>query len=264
MPTTSCPRATSSSHRCEPTKRAARETAQVGRERVLGPSKRARRRGGQGELAARPQDAPDLGQEELHVAHVLDGLRAEHEVEGGVIEWEHSIRVELDEGSARKALPRALERDGRHVGGGEPRGVQLDGQPTVAAAHVERARHAAEPAHEPGQMRRGRARVAGHVAFMPARVHPQPSDDDSMAHFWQLFVRERWWGTGLATALHAEAVREAGVRGFTSMRLFTPAAHARARRFYGREGWTPAGEPFDDLDFGMPLVEYRRAISISV
>ena len=106
--------------------------------------------------------------------------------------------------------------------------------------------------------------IAGHVAIMPSRIHPHPSDDDAMAHFWQLFVREPWWGSGLATALHAEAVREAGVRGFTSMRLFTPAAHARARRFYEREGWTPAGAPFDDLDFGMPLVEYRRAISISV
>lgn len=106
--------------------------------------------------------------------------------------------------------------------------------------------------------------MAGHVAIMPSRIHPHPSDDDSMAHFWQLFVRERWWGSGLATALHAEAVREAGARGFTTMRLFTPAAQARARRFYEREGWTPAGEPFDDLDFGMPLVEYRRAISISV
>ncbi len=106
--------------------------------------------------------------------------------------------------------------------------------------------------------------IAGHVAIMPARIHPQPSDDEAMAHFWQLFVREPWWGTGLATALHAEAVREAGARGFSSMRLFTPAAQARARRFYEREGWTPAGAPFDDLDFGMPLVEYRRAISISV
>jgi GNAT superfamily N-acetyltransferase len=106
--------------------------------------------------------------------------------------------------------------------------------------------------------------IAGHVAIMPTRIHPHPSDDDMMAQFWQLFVREPWWGTGLATALHAEAVREAGARGFTSMRLFTPAAQARARRFYEREGWTPAGAPFDDLDFGMPLVEYRRAISKSV
>lgn len=106
--------------------------------------------------------------------------------------------------------------------------------------------------------------IAGHVAIMPSRIHSHPSDDDAMAHFWQLFVREPWWGTGVAAALHAEAVREAGARGFTSMRLFTPAAQARARRFYEREGWTPTGAPFDDLDFGMPLVEYRRAISISV
>lgn len=106
--------------------------------------------------------------------------------------------------------------------------------------------------------------MAGHVAIMPARVHPHPSADGAMAHFWQLFVRPPWWGTGLATALHAEAVREAGERGFTSMRLFTPAAQARARRFYEREGWSATGEPSDDLDLGMPLVEYRRAISISV
>jgi GNAT superfamily N-acetyltransferase len=106
--------------------------------------------------------------------------------------------------------------------------------------------------------------VAGDVAFMPTRIHPRPSDDDAMAQFWQLFVREPWWGTGLATELHAEAAREAGARGFTSMRLFTPAAQARARRFYEREGWTPAGAPFDLFDFGMPVVEYRRAISSSV
>jgi GNAT superfamily N-acetyltransferase len=106
--------------------------------------------------------------------------------------------------------------------------------------------------------------MVGHVSFVPARSHPRASEDPAMAHVWQLFVRPRWWGTGLAADLMAEAVREAGARGFTSMRLFTPAAQARARRFYEREGWTPAAAPFDDLDFGMPLVEYRRAISKSV
>jgi GNAT superfamily N-acetyltransferase len=106
--------------------------------------------------------------------------------------------------------------------------------------------------------------ITGHVAIMPSRIHAHPSDDDALAHLWQLFVREPWWGSGLATALHAEAVREAAARGFTSMRLFTAAAHGRACRFYEREGWTPAGAPFDGLDFGMPLVEYRRAISSSV
>jgi GNAT superfamily N-acetyltransferase len=106
--------------------------------------------------------------------------------------------------------------------------------------------------------------AAGHVAIMPARIHLHPTDEDAMAHFWQLFVRPPWWGTGLATELHAMAVREARARGFTSMRLFTPAAQARARRFYEREGWTVAGDPSDDLELGMPIVEYRRAISSSV
>jgi GNAT superfamily N-acetyltransferase len=107
-------------------------------------------------------------------------------------------------------------------------------------------------------------RPAGHVAFMPAHLHANPSQEPGLAHFWQLFVRLPWWGTGLATALHTHAVREAASRGYTAMRLFTPAAQARARRFYEREGWTPAGDASDAPEFGMPLVEYRRAISISV
>jgi GNAT superfamily N-acetyltransferase len=106
--------------------------------------------------------------------------------------------------------------------------------------------------------------AAGHVAFMPARIHANPSDEPGLAHFWQLFVREPWWGSGLATALHAEAVREAAARGFSAMRLFTPAGQARARRFYEREGWTPAGEPSDAPEFGMSLVEYRLAINSNV
>jgi GNAT superfamily N-acetyltransferase len=106
---------------------------------------------------------------------------------------------------------------------------------------------------------------AGHVAVMPATRHDHwPSDDPALAHLWQLFVRPPWWGSGLASALHAEALRETGSRGFTTIRLYTPAGQARARRFYEREGWTAAGEAFDDAEFGLPLVEYRRAISISV
>jgi GNAT superfamily N-acetyltransferase len=107
-------------------------------------------------------------------------------------------------------------------------------------------------------------KVAGHVAIMPARIHQHPAADAAMAHLWQLFVRPPWWGTGLATELHTRAIEEAAARGFSSMRLFTPAAQARARRFYEREGWTPAGDPSVDLDLGIPIVEYRRAISSSV
>jgi hypothetical protein len=33
---------------------------------------------------------------------------------------------------------------------------------------------------------------------------------------------------------------------------------ARARRFYEREGWRPAGDPHDDPVPGLSMVEYRR------
>lgn len=102
--------------------------------------------------------------------------------------------------------------------------------------------------------------MAGHVAFMPATLALRVSDEPGLAHFWMLFVRPSHWGTGLAGELHAEALREATARGFSSIRLFAAAGQARARRFYEREGWSAAGEAFEDPDFGMALVEYRRPL----
>jgi GNAT superfamily N-acetyltransferase len=104
-------------------------------------------------------------------------------------------------------------------------------------------------------------RPAGHVAFLAARERSdEPTAIPGLAHLWMLFVREPWWGTGLAPRLHALAVVEAAARGYGEMRLFTPVAHARARAFYEREGWTTDGvvtpEPMLDLD----LVEYRRPL----
>jgi GNAT superfamily N-acetyltransferase len=100
----------------------------------------------------------------------------------------------------------------------------------------------------------------GHVAIIPATLAMRDSDEPGLAHFWMLFVRPSHWGTGLATELHAEALSEAAARGFSSIRLFAAAGQTRARRFYEREGWAAAGEPFDDPDFGLALVEYRRAL----
>ncbi len=102
--------------------------------------------------------------------------------------------------------------------------------------------------------------LVGHVAFMPAGLARRAATEPGLAHLWLLFVRPSHWGTGLATELHRAALREAAARGFSSMRLFTPAGQARARRFYEREGWAAAGEPFDDPDFKLPLVEYRRPL----
>jgi GNAT superfamily N-acetyltransferase len=109
-----------------------------------------------------------------------------------------------------------------------------------------------------------RGAMAGHVALMPAALHGgRPDPDPTVAHLWQLFVREEHWGSGIATSLHAAAVEEATRRGYESFRLFTPAAQARARRFYEREGWSAAAPPFAEEHWGgMELVEYRRPLGV--
>jgi len=106
--------------------------------------------------------------------------------------------------------------------------------------------------------------LAGHVAIRAAATAPYSSSEPGLAHFWQLFVKPAWHGSGLALELHREAVREARERGFKAMRLYAAAGQARARRFYEREGWVASGPPFDLPGFGLPVVEYRLAISISV
>ncbi|MEA2363029.1 MAG: hypothetical protein QOD71_2174 [Thermoleophilaceae bacterium] len=106
--------------------------------------------------------------------------------------------------------------------------------------------------------------LAGHVAIRAAATAPYDSAEPGLAHFWQLFVKPAWQGSGLALALHDEAMREAAERGFTAIRLYAAAGQARARRFYEREGWAAQGPPVDLPGFGLPVVEYRRAISISV
>jgi GNAT superfamily N-acetyltransferase len=104
-------------------------------------------------------------------------------------------------------------------------------------------------------------RVVGHSAFLPATESSRRVEDPELAHLWQLFVARDWWGTGVAVRLHDAALPAAAGRGFTSMRLFTPARQARARRFYEREGWAVAGPPFYDERIGFDIVEYRRSLA---
>jgi len=100
---------------------------------------------------------------------------------------------------------------------------------------------------------------AGHVAITQARERTEPKPDiPGLAHFWMLFVRPPWWGSGLAARLNDLAVQEAGRRGYEALRLHTPAGNARARAFYEREGWRPVAEPIHEPLLGLDLVEYRR------
>ena len=98
--------------------------------------------------------------------------------------------------------------------------------------------------------------IAGIVSMTPASISRHPVADPRLAHLWQLFIAREWWGSGLATSLHALVTEAAGTRGYTAMRLFTPADQERARRFYEREGWRIAAAEMDD-EIGFAVVEYR-------
>ena len=97
----------------------------------------------------------------------------------------------------------------------------------------------------------------GQITVLPAARAPHPVEDASLGHISNLFVRRDHWGVGLAADLHRAAVEAAGARGFTELRLFVAAGQARARRFYEREGWRQASEPFDDPTPGLSMIEYR-------
>jgi GNAT superfamily N-acetyltransferase len=103
--------------------------------------------------------------------------------------------------------------------------------------------------------------AAGHVLISQARERSEPPVPiPGLCHLWQLFIREPWWGAGLATELNRRAIEEATQRGYTRMRLRTPAGHARARRFYAREGWETDGVEVPEPLLGIALVEYRRTL----
>ena len=84
------------------------------------------------------QHPPDLREQQLHVAHVLDRLGAQHEVEAAVLERQRRVGLELDDARAGQPPAGPLERDGRDVGGGELARRRARRQPAVAAAEVER------------------------------------------------------------------------------------------------------------------------------
>jgi GNAT superfamily N-acetyltransferase len=102
---------------------------------------------------------------------------------------------------------------------------------------------------------------AGHVGLLAAR---EGGTDNApipgQGNLWMLFVREPWWGTGLAGRLHALAVAEAAARGYEQLRLVTPAGQRRSRAFYEREGWSTDGIETLEPMLGLELVTYARPV----
>jgi GNAT superfamily N-acetyltransferase len=126
-------------------------------------------------------------------------------------------------------------------------------------AELEYARDAIASPHRWTAVAVSDGEVVGYATFVSGVLTKRRTHEPGLAHLGRLFVRKTYWGTGVATTLHNEAIAAAAARGFIAMRLFTPSAHARARRFYEREGWL-AVDHLPDNDFGMPLSEYRRAL----
>jgi GNAT superfamily N-acetyltransferase len=111
-----------------------------------------------------------------------------------------------------------------------------------------------------GELADGGQELIGHATVIPAARHSfRAVPDPDLAHLGHLFIRPRYWGSGVAAQLLARAMAAAAARGFGHMRLFVPAGQARARAFYTREGFSAVGEPFDP-GLGLLVLEYRRSL----
>ena len=100
-----------------------------------------------------------------------------------------------------------------------------------------------------------RSQPAGHISLRPERGEDGEQRTD-VALLTQLFVREEYWGSGLATQLHAIGRDDMVRRGFSMGRLLVARGHERARAFYEREGWRATGEHETSGELGLELAEY--------
>lgn len=104
--------------------------------------------------------------------------------------------------------------------------------------------------------------LVGHATVIPAARHSfRAAPEPGLAHLGHLFVKPRYWGSGVAARLMAHAMTAASKGGFTAMRLFVPVGQARARSFYARERFVAVSDPFDP-GHGLPVLEYRRSFDL--
>jgi GNAT superfamily N-acetyltransferase len=94
-----------------------------------------------------------------------------------------------------------------------------------------------------------------------AVVEDEPAGAACVSEEWLegLYVVPERWGTGLADALHGQALELVRALGSTRCHLWVLEDNARARRFYERRGWRENGEtrvvpfPPNPLDVGYTL-----------
>lgn len=100
--------------------------------------------------------------------------------------------------------------------------------------------------------------VRGFATFGVAR-DDEPVED---AQLYAFNLHPIAFGSGLATALHGEALDALGAEGHTGAHLWVAEANPRARRFYEREGWAADGGVKTEEFGGRPLTEVRYTVGL--
>jgi GNAT superfamily N-acetyltransferase len=91
-------------------------------------------------------------------------------------------------------------------------------------------------------------RVIGFASPGPTR------DDDAPTplELYAIYVREKWWGSGLAQRLMDVAI------GKEPASLWVLDGNERAKAFYRRQGFVEDGAPIDEPFFGVPEIRMVR------
>nr|WP_239062718.1 GNAT family N-acetyltransferase [Streptomyces sp. SID13031] len=93
-----------------------------------------------------------------------------------------------------------------------------------------------------------RDRVVGYSSPGPARDEDAPTP----LELYAIYVREKWWGSGLGYRLLDMAI------GREAASLWLLADNERAKAFYRRQGFTEDGSRVDEPYFGVPEIRMVR------
>jgi GNAT superfamily N-acetyltransferase len=101
-------------------------------------------------------------------------------------------------------------------------------------------------------------RIDGFVAFGPERDR----GEEALGEIYALYADRRAWGTGLGTALLAQACDQLRRSGCSEAVLWVLDSNRRARGFYERRGWRADGGRKAEMQEGLLLQEVRYRVRL--
>jgi ribosomal protein S18 acetylase RimI-like enzyme len=103
----------------------------------------------------------------------------------------------------------------------------------------------------------GRERTSGELGSMPG-----PDQDPARAELYAIYVAPAHWSTGAGRALMDSVLDRAAAAGYERISLWVLRDNPRARRFYGRAGFSVTGESEVLAGLGgVTEVRYARPLS---